>query len=61
VRAVQDGIAAGTWVLADKALAILGENTDRGCSSGRAIREQLEAEGWQAIAKEYFALDEVQF
>ena len=61
VRAVEDAIAQGAWTPQEKTLAILGENTDWGRSFGQAIKEQLEAEGWKAVAEEYFNLDEVQF
>ena len=42
-------------------MAIYGEDTDWGRSFGAAIKEQLEAEGWETVAEEYFAIDQTEF
>ena len=61
VQALEDAIAEGTWTPADKTVAIYGEDTDWGRSFGTAIKEQMEAVGWTAVAEEYFAIDQTEF
>jgi branched-chain amino acid transport system substrate-binding protein len=61
VQAVEDAIADGSWQPEQKTFAICAENTHWGRSFASALKEQLEAEGWAAIAEEYASLDEVDF
>jgi branched-chain amino acid transport system substrate-binding protein len=61
VQAVEEAMAQGAWTPTKKTAAICGENTDWGRSFGRAIKQQLAANGWSLEAEEYFNLDEVQF
>lgn len=61
VQAVEDAIAQGIWAPDEKTVAVCGENTHWGRSFGKAIKEQLEAEGWTTVDEEYFDLNEVQF
>jgi branched-chain amino acid transport system substrate-binding protein len=61
VQAVEDAIANGLWSPDDKTLAICAENTHWGRSFAKAIREQLEARGWETVAEEYCRLEEVDF
>ena len=61
VQALEDAIASGAWSPAEKTAGIYGEDTDWGRSSGNAIKEQLEAEGWTIVAEEYFAIDQTEF
>ncbi|HET89224.1 MAG TPA: amino acid ABC transporter substrate-binding protein [Chloroflexi bacterium] len=61
VQALEDAIAAGNWTPASKTVAIYGEDTDWGRSFGAAIKEQLEAAGWETVAEEYFAIDQTEF
>jgi branched-chain amino acid transport system substrate-binding protein len=61
VQAVEDAIAAGTWVPAEKTVAIWGEDTDWGRSFGGAIKSQFEESGWKVVGEEYFALDATEF
>ena len=61
VQAIEDAIAAGTWTPESKTVAIYGEDTDWGRSFGGAIKEQLEAAGWETVAEEYFAIDTTEF
>jgi branched-chain amino acid transport system substrate-binding protein len=61
VQALEDAIAEGLWTPEAKTVAIYGEDTDWGRSFGAAIKEQLEAEGWETVAEEYFAIDQTEF
>jgi branched-chain amino acid transport system substrate-binding protein len=61
VQALEDAIASGTWSPDAKTVAIYGEDTDWGRSFGAAIKEQLEAVGWETVAEEYFAIDQTEF
>jgi len=61
VQALEDAIAEGIWEPEAKTVAIYGEDTDWGRSFGAAIKEQLEAEGWETVAEEYFAIDQTEF
>ncbi len=61
VQALEDAIAQGVWTPAEKTVAIYGEDTDWGRSFGAAIKEQLEAAGWETVAEEYFAIDQTEF
>ncbi|MBN1657183.1 MAG: ABC transporter substrate-binding protein [Anaerolineae bacterium] len=61
VQAVEDAIATGTWTPESKTVAIYGEDTDWGRSFGGAIKEQLEAAGWETVAEEYFGIDQTEF
>lgn len=61
VQAVEDAISKGIWTPDEKTVAVCGENTDWGRSFGKAIKEQLQAEGWTTVDEEYFDLNEVQF
>ena len=61
VQALEDAIAEGLWEPESKTVAIYGEDTDWGRSFGAAIKEQLEAEGWETVAEEYFAIDQTEF
>jgi branched-chain amino acid transport system substrate-binding protein len=61
VQALEDAIAAGTWVPENKTVAIYGEDTDWGRSFGTAIKEQLEERGWTTVAEEYYAIDQTEF
>jgi branched-chain amino acid transport system substrate-binding protein len=61
VQALEDAIASGIWTPEEKTVAIYGEDTDWGRSLGAAIKEQLEAEGWETVAEEYFNIDQTEF
>jgi branched-chain amino acid transport system substrate-binding protein len=61
VQALEDAIAEGIWAPESKTVAIYGEDTDWGRSFGAAIKEQLEAVGWETVAEEYFAIDQTEF
>ena len=61
VQALEDAIAEGSWQPESKTVAIYGEDTDWGRSFGAAIKEQLEAAGWETVAEEYFAIDQTEF
>jgi len=61
VQAIEDAVARGVWAPSDRTLAICAENTHWGRSFAKAIKEQLEAEGWETVAEEYCRLEEVDF
>jgi branched-chain amino acid transport system substrate-binding protein len=61
VTAVEDAIAAGTWVPEEKTAAIYGEDTDWGRSFGDSLATQLEAEGWEIVDTQYFPLEQTDF
>ena len=61
VQALEDAIASGLWSPDAKTVAIYGEDTDWGRSFAAAIKEQLEAVGWETVAEEYFAIDQTEF
>jgi branched-chain amino acid transport system substrate-binding protein len=61
VQALEDAIEQGVWEPESKTVAIYGEDTDWGRSFGTAIKEQLEAAGWETVAEEYFAIDQTEF
>jgi branched-chain amino acid transport system substrate-binding protein len=61
VQALEDAIANGTWSPESKTVAIYGEDTDWGRSFGSAIKQQLEAAGWETVAEEYFGIDQTEF
>jgi branched-chain amino acid transport system substrate-binding protein len=61
VQALEDAIAEGIWSPEAKTVAIYGEDTDWGRSFGAAIKDQLEAAGWETVAEEYFAIDQTEF
>jgi len=61
VQALENAIDEGLWAPEEKTVAIFGEDTDWGRSFAAAIKEQLEAEGWETVAEEYFAIDQTEF
>jgi branched-chain amino acid transport system substrate-binding protein len=61
VEALENAIDEGIWEPEAKTVAIYGEDTDWGRSFGAAIKEQMEAAGWEAVAEEYFAIDQTDF
>jgi branched-chain amino acid transport system substrate-binding protein len=61
VEALENAIDEGIWEPEEKTVAIYGEDTDWGRSFGNAIKEQMEAAGWEAVAEEYFAIDQTEF
>jgi len=61
VQALEDVIASGVWTPESKTVGIYGEDTDWGRSFGTAIKEQLEAAGWETVAEEYFSIDQTEF
>ncbi len=61
VTALEDAIAAGTWVPEEKTVAIYGEDTDWGRSFGEGIKNQFEEAGWEVLAEEYFNIEETEF
>jgi branched-chain amino acid transport system substrate-binding protein len=61
VQAVEDAIAEGTWQPEQTTFAICAEDTHWGRSFAAALGQQLEAEGWTAVAEEYTPLDWVDF
>lgn len=61
VTALEDAIAAGTWVPEAKTAAIYGEDTDWGRSFGGGIKGQLEEAGWQVVDEQYFPIEQTEF
>ncbi len=61
VEALENAIDEGIWEPEEKTVAIYGEDTDWGRSFGTAIKEQLEAAGWESVAEEYFNIDQTEF
>jgi len=61
VEALENAIDEGLWEPEEKTVAIYGEDTDWGRSFGNAIKEQMEAAGWETVGEEYFAIDQTEF
>ncbi|MCB9420479.1 MAG: ABC transporter substrate-binding protein [Ardenticatenaceae bacterium] len=61
VTALEDAIAAGTWVPEAKTAVIYGEDTDWGRSFGDGIAAQLEAAGWEIKDYQYFPIEQTEF
>jgi len=61
VEAVESAVEEGTWDPGEKTVAIYGEDTDWGRSFGAAIKEQLEAAGWETVDEQYFNIDQTEF
>ena len=61
VTAIEDAIAAGTWVPETKTAAIYGEDTDWGRSFGNGLKLHLEAAGWEVVDEQYFPIEQTEF
>jgi branched-chain amino acid transport system substrate-binding protein len=61
VETLEGAIASGRWSPESKTVAIYGEDTDWGRSFGKAMKEQLEAAGWEVVNEEYFPIDQADF
>jgi len=61
VTAIEDAIAAGTWVPEAKTAAIYGEDTDWGRSFGNGLKSHLEAAGWEVVDEQYFPIEQTEF
>ena len=61
VEALENAIDEGIWEPESKTVAIYGEDTDWGRSFGNAIKEQLEAVGWETLDEQYFNIDQTDF
>jgi len=61
VEALEEAIEKGIWTPDKKTAAIYGEDTDWGRDFGGAIKEDLKKAGWEVVAEEYFAMEEVEF
>ncbi len=61
VLALEDAIAKGIYKPAQKTVALAGEDTDWGRSYIKAIKAQLQQEGWKVVGEEYFPIDQSDF
>lgn len=61
VQALENAIDEGIWDPGEKTFAIYGEDTDWGRSFGNGIKEQLENNGWESVAVDYFPIDQTEF
>lgn len=61
VEVLEEAITSGRWSPESKTVAIYGEDTDWGRSFAKALKERLEAVGWETVNEEYFPIDQAEF
>lgn len=61
VTAVNDAVTAGTLKLANKKVAVWGEDTDWGRSVGNAFKSEFTKTGWQVVSEDYFTKEQTDF